>query len=272
MIVYCNSLALEYLNNRVMKNLIFLFIAISYLTANAQVEAITTTGTLTRTTASGTTTTKINRTNRIDSNTIVKDSAGVRYAYNDWHKLIITGQYILKTMSLPADSATAFTLVKKDAAAMAMSKTFRVGSDETGFIKTGEKLELFKAKDIYGYKLGPKTLLGKVVVLNFWFINCPPCRQEIPELNKIALSYANNPNVVFIAVALDEKDDIKKFLESMPFAYHIVDDGRDIAAKYEIKNYPLSIILNKEGIVKFHAAGYGPYTLNGFTEAIDEAK
>ncbi|WP_083620276.1 TlpA disulfide reductase family protein [Mucilaginibacter sp. OK098] len=99
-----------------------------------------------------------------------------------------------------------------------------------------------------------------------------PCQDEIPELNKIALSYANNPNIIFIAVALDEKDDLKKFLKDNPFAYHIVDDGKEIAAQYEIKSYPTSVILDKEGKVRFHTMGYGPYTLDGFTKTIEEVK
>jgi thiol-disulfide isomerase/thioredoxin len=253
-----------------MKKLIFLFIVISSFTANAQVETVTTTGTITRTNASGTTTTKVNRTNSIDSNTVVKDSAGVRYAYGDWHKLILTGQYLL--MNRPTDSVQEFTLVKKDAAAIARSKMFRPGPDETGLIKTGEKLDLFKAKDIAGYKIDPKELQGKVVVLNFWFINCSPCREEIPELNKIALSYANNPDIVFIAVALDNKDDLQKFLKDTPFAYHIVENGKEIAGRYKIEGYPTSIILDKEGIVKYHLMGYGPITLEYFKKAIEEVR
>jgi thiol-disulfide isomerase/thioredoxin len=212
------------------------------------------------------------RTHKLDSNSVVKDSAGVRYTYTDWHKLILTGNYTLKVINPGKDSVDEFNLVKIDEATRAMMKSFRTPTDESGYIKTGRKLELFSAKDIEGYKIRPKDLEGKVVVLNFWFIKCPPCLDEIPELNKIALSYANNPNIVFIAVALDEKDDLKKFLKDNPFAYHIVDDGREIASRYEIKTYPTSIILDKEGKVKLHTTGYGPYTLGDFAKTIEEVK
>ncbi|ASU36824.1 TlpA disulfide reductase family protein [Mucilaginibacter xinganensis] len=254
-----------------MKKIISLLIplTISCLAAIAQVETVKTTGTITRTNASGTTTTIVKRTSNIDSNTIVKDSAGVRYAYNEWHNLIVTGKY--KLMNQPTDKADEFTLVKKDALEITAMKNFRLPTDESGYIKTGNKLDLFSAKDIAGYKIRPKDLEGKVVVLNFWFIACPPCKEEIPELNKIALRYASNPNIVFIAVALDGKEDLQKFLKYNPFSYHIVDDGKEIAAKYEIKGYPTSIILDKEGKVKLHTTGYGPYTLNDFTKTIEEA-
>ncbi|MDB5090102.1 MAG: Peroxiredoxin, partial [Mucilaginibacter sp.] len=220
-----------------MKKSFFLFIALIAFTlaTNAQVSNSITRG-----------------PHKVDSNSVVKDSAGVRYSYADWRKLIVTGNYRLKVINPGRDSTVEFTLVKIDEETKARIRSMRPKPDESGYIKNGEKLELFSAKDIEGYKIRPKDLEGKVVVLNFWFIKCPPCQDEIPELNKIALSYANNPNIVFIAVALDEKDDLKKFLKDNPFAYHIVDDGREIASSYEIKTYPTSIILDKEGKVKLH--------------------
>ncbi|WP_073406311.1 hypothetical protein [Mucilaginibacter sp. OK098] len=135
----------------------FLFIALVALTmaANAQVS-----NSITR------------RTHKVDSNTVVKDSAGVRYSYADWHKLIITGNYTLKVINPGKDSVDEFTLMKIDEATRAMMKGFRLPTDESGYIKTGKKLELFSAKDIEGYKIRPKDLEGKVVVLNFWFIKC----------------------------------------------------------------------------------------------------
>lgn len=207
----------------------------------------------------------------IDSNTVVRDSTGVRLAYADWRRLMASGDYALSTKN-PTSEAPEFSVVKLDEAAKARRNAMMPPTDESGFVKTGKKLDLFSAKSIDGYKIRPKDLEGKVVVLNFWFVKCAPCRDEMPELNKIVKAYENNPNVIFIAVALDQKDDIREFLKTNPFAYHIVDDGKEFADKYEIKSYPTNIILDKEGKVKFHSAGYGWSTLQGFAKAIDEVK
>jgi len=256
-----------------MKKIILALIAFCSFAANAQVlTSETVTGTSTRTTTAGTSTTVFKRTTKIDSNTVVKDSAGTRYAYNDWQKLIRTGQYALRSNSPLADSVKEFTLVRRTPLDITRSKMMMPPPDETGVIKTGEPFELFKAKDIDGYKIDPKSLAGKIVILNFWFINCPPCRQEIPELNKIVAAYANNPDVVFIAIATDEKYKLKEFLKDTPFAYHIVSDGRELATKYGITGYPTNVIIGKDGKVKSHSMGYGPYTLDGFAKAIDNAK
>ena len=238
----------------------------------AQVHTVTTSGTITKTTAAGTTTSTYNRKQIIDSNTVVKDSAGVCYAYKDWHSKIINGGYSLKVLGLPTDSISEFVLIKMDADAIARFKSFRPPSDESGIIKTGEKLDLFKTKDINGNKIDPKELAGKIVILNFWFIDCAPCRMEMPELNKIKDTYANDPGIVFIAIALDEKYKVKDFLKNSPFNYTIVPDGKTYASMYGIRGYPTNIVIGKDGNIAFHLTGYGPEYPIWIKEAIEKAK
>jgi len=80
----------------------------------------------------------VRRTHKMDSNTVVKDSAGIRYSYADWHKLIVTGDYTLKVINPGKDSLDEFTLVKK-MKLKSQDERFRLPSDESGYIKTGRK-------------------------------------------------------------------------------------------------------------------------------------
>ena len=50
---------------------------------------------------------------------------------------------------------------------------------------------------IDGEKYDTTSLKGKVVVLNFWFVDCPPCRKEIPELNKLVKKYDKKRHCFF---------------------------------------------------------------------------
>jgi len=70
----------------------------------------------------------------------------------------------------------------------------------------------FSVTDIKGNTYTSEELKGKVVVLNFWFIGCAPCRIEIPGLNEMVKHY-DKEEVVFIAFALDGKEELKKFDE-----------------------------------------------------------
>ena len=57
-------------------------------------------------------------------------------------------------------------------------------------------------------------LKGKVVVLEFWNINCVPCVQAIPHLNELVVQFSNR--VVFISISDDNGDYLKKFLKRKP--------------------------------------------------------
>jgi thiol-disulfide isomerase/thioredoxin len=100
-----------------------------------------------------------------------------------------------------------------------------------------------------------KELEGKVVVLNFWFVDCPPCRYEIPTLNAIRNQYKDNNNVVFIAICLDDKFRMYDFFKELPFDYTQIDNGRFLAKRYNINLFPTHVILDRKGIVQFHTSG-----------------
>ncbi|MFM9060028.1 MAG: TlpA family protein disulfide reductase [Planctomycetaceae bacterium] len=51
-----------------------------------------------------------------------------------------------------------------------------------------------------GREAGPPDLAGKVTLLNFWATWCPPCRQELPGLARLAASLADEPRFQLVAV------------------------------------------------------------------------
>jgi len=204
-------------------------------------------------------------------NSIVRDSAGMVYPYAVWKKMVESGDYRVKAVD-PKNEDTEYVLRKLDSAQKERRMARMPKPAESTFFTDGEKISSFTARDIDGNKLKLKDLEGKVVVLNFWFIGCPPCRKEIPDLNKVALDYANDPNVVFIAVSLDMKGEIKQFIKTSPLAYHIVDDGRSYTDQYGIHLYPTNVVLDKEGKVRYHSVGYAKNTPYWIKKTIDELK
>lgn len=199
----------------------------------------------------------------------MKDSAGKAYAPSVWQALYMKGGYELKPEN-PNDQNTSFLLVslsekEKEARMERMPKP-----RESNYFKTGKKINLFTATDINGNKIDLNETAGKIIVINFWFTNCGPCRREIPELNKLVDSFTTNEKILFIGVALDNKDDLQRFLKQFPFNYTIIDDGRGIATQYGVKLYPTHLILDQEGKVYFHTSGLAPNTVYWIKKSINE--
>lgn len=208
---------------------------------------------------------------KIDENTVFLDSAGKKMKTDEWRLMLMSGNYTVKRVN-PADSTSAYTLTKLNALQKEIMLMNMPKPPESPYFNTGGVLDMFSDKAIDGYSFNRKTLKGKIVVLNFWFVDCPPCRAEIPELNKIVEAYKDNPDVVFIAAALDYKGDINKFTKNTPFNYHLVADSRYWTTKWGIRTFPTNVIIDGDGIVRFHTSGFGPATAHWIKKTLDEIK
>lgn len=120
----------------------------------------------------------------------------------------------------------------------------------------GQPAKKFSLNSINGKRLTTKKMLGEVIVLNFWFTTCPPCKKELPLLNKLKETYKNNPNVNFIALANDPEYKLAPFLRQHKFDYDIIAEARFVAEKYGVSSYPTNIVVDKEGVIQAFETGY----------------
>jgi thiol-disulfide isomerase/thioredoxin len=114
----------------------------------------------------------------------------------------------------------------------------------------------FDVTSIDGTNFKLEDLKGKVVVINFWGIWCPPCLREIPDLNQFATQYKNNTNVVFIAFTEDNETKLAKFLKSKPFKYNIIpNSGETIKLFSNNMTFPTHYLINQDGKIEIIAPG-----------------
>ncbi|MGF1925079.1 MAG: TlpA disulfide reductase family protein [Bacteroidia bacterium] len=209
---------------------------------------------------------------KVTDKSIVKSEDGTAYPYAVWSKLLESGQYSLR--SAPADEWVIFRLSPEQAERnlemrkKAIQNMPRPRASEA-FVE-GEKFKGDRFSSLNKEKFDLKINTGKVYVLNFWFINCPPCKKEIPELNELVKQYKDNKDVVFLAVALDGASDLKEFLKTMPFDYHIIPDGRYYTQKYGVTGYPTHVIVGKDGLIKFSTLGLAGNTVSWIGKTIKE--
>jgi len=89
---------------------------------------------------------------------------------------------------------------------------------------------------------------GKMLVINFWYINCGPCIAEMPYLNKLVDKYKND-NIEFLALSFDRKEDIEQFISEVDFKYEHAKIER--AFSYEFTPVaPGHFIVDESGIIR----------------------
>lgn len=217
-------------------------------------------------------TTAIKSAIRTDEKTIVRGEDGMVYPYNIWQNLMRTGKYGLRSRNTKTDNGEPEFLLYELTAEQRKSLMDRLPKPRpSDAFAEGTQFKGFKTKDMNGNKFDLRTNTGKVIVLNFWFINCPPCKMEIPELNELVEGYKENKDVVFLAMALDNKRELRDFLKTMPYNYNIVDDARYISDRYGVKGYPTHVVIDKNGKVKFSTIGLAMNTVSYIKKSIDEA-
>jgi peroxiredoxin len=121
----------------------------------------------------------------------------------------------------------------------------------------GKPLTGFNFTDLKGNRYNATTCRGKIVVLNCWFINCPSCIEEIPELNQLVKTYQNRREIVFVGLAFDSPGKLKEFLKTTTFHFAIVPDKEKyLIDTLKFPAYPTDVIINRQGLVAEVMNGY----------------
>lgn len=207
---------------------------------------------------------------QLTETTVVKDTAGNVLPSAIWQPLYRSG----KVKMHPVDAAqndSEFVLSRyTDEEWNKLMETLPKPHSSKAFKNNG-RFGNFRERDLEGNTYNLKDLKGKVVVINFWFINCPPCRMEIPDLNELVDQYKDNKDVVFLGIALDDRYRLEEFLRMIPFRYHIIENGRDLAMSNNVSSFPTHVVLNREGKIQFHTDGLARNTVYWVKKSIDEA-
>lgn len=81
-----------------------------------------------------------------------------------------------------------------------------------------------KFTDLRGNDAKISDWRGKLRIVNFWATWCPPCREEIPGFVRLQQKYRNH-GVIFIGVALDNEEQVKRFAEETQMNYPVLVAG-----------------------------------------------
>lgn len=113
--------------------------------------------------------------------------------------------------------------------------------------------------------------LGEVVILNFWATWCGSCRQEMPLLDEIYLKY-RRAGLVLLSINIDEDvDRAAEMAATLGVSYPVLMDSRNEVAKaYEVGTMPSTVLIDREGTIRYVSEGYKPGYERRYTDKLRE--
>ena len=114
-------------------------------------------------------------------------------------------------------------------------------------------------------------LKGQVVMINFWATWCGPCRQEMPLLDALYKRY-NRMGFTLLGVNVEEDSSgADKWLADTPVTFPILYDTKNQVSKlYNVTAMPSTVLVDRQGNVRFLHRGYKPGDENDYQNAIRE--
>ena len=122
----------------------------------------------------------------------------------------------------------------------------------------------FTLTDQFGKTHSLSDYKGKTIFLNFWATWCPPCRAEMPDIQKVYETYSTEGDDALIVLGVaapgygNEKDEegIKNFLKENGYTYPVLmDTDAELFEAYGIYSYPTTFMIDRDGNVFGYASG-----------------
>jgi peroxiredoxin len=112
-------------------------------------------------------------------------------------------------------------------------------------------------------------LRGKIVLLNFWATWCPPCRKEMPDMEKLSQTYADQ-GLVVLAVSDEGREVVAPFIEKQQYTFPVLLDTDDkVHEDFDVEGIPKSFIFDRDG--RLAAQAIDMRTASQFMELLKQA-
>ncbi len=108
-----------------------------------------------------------------------------------------------------------------------------------------------------GKKLSIDDLKGKLVILNFWATWCPPCRLEMPSMEKIYREFKGEGLEVVAINFMERPEPIKSFLKENDLTFTVLmDRAGEISQSYGVRALPVTFLIGRRGNILARSIGY----------------
>lgn len=139
-------------------------------------------------------------------------------------------------------------------------------------LKAGQPMPSFTVTDIAGQQIKMGDLKGKVVLVNFWATWCPPCRAEMPRLQKEIWEKYKSDKFTMVGIAREQSlAEIKAFRNRQGYTYPLAaDPHRKIYKLFADAGIPRNYVVGPDGRIVFQSVGYSPDEFEKLKQVIQQ--
>ena len=136
---------------------------------------------------------------------------------------------------------------------------------------TGQAAPDFALRTLESQNIRLSEFRGEVVLINFWATWCGACQQELTALDDLYAKY-NRAGLVMLGVNIDDDagraaEMVRKLKVSFPV---LMDEHKEVARLYQLQDMPVTLLVDREGVVRVWYDNYKPGHEKQYLERVRE--
>lgn len=145
--------------------------------------------------------------------------------------------------------------------------------EDTVLVKVGDTAPGFELTTLVGETFNLEAHRGKIVLINFFATWCPPCREELPYLEKQIFQAFDPDKLAVIVIGREENDEIiQPFVDKHGYTVPFAGDPEMVAySQYATRFIPRNFVIGADGTVLYQSQGYESHEFAEMVDLIQEA-
>lgn len=123
-------------------------------------------------------------------------------------------------------------------------------------LEIGDRAPDFELNTLEGETMQLSDFKGERVMINFWATWCPPCRQEMPDIERFYQEY--QPAILSVNLTDTEMntDQVERFRREFELTFpFLLDHEGKVADLYRVQPIPMTYMIDAEGVIQFKMFG-----------------
>ena len=131
--------------------------------------------------------------------------------------------------------------------------------EEMGIVQMDDPVPIpveIQLTDLKGKSVSFSEFKGKILFVNFWATWCPPCREEMPSMEKLHARLKQKDFIMLAVDLMEPASKVEAFFQEFKLTFMaLLDSNGEIGSLFGIRSIPTTLIMDKNGMIIGIAVG-----------------